>query len=395
MAHPNLSSMAGAPDPKGSQPPPRLETAPQSQPNPRTVPVLQNMEAIEGILLRAFMRLESNEVLNAMMPQIPPLEWDIQEIWSISIPVTPFEAIATAQLCWESLMNRALKFYRRICFNQTYCPSLQRASGEIPNQQTYFLQQLAKFHTCFKPLLDKAISSETDEVKSPIALLISVHWRHVHVLVKSLLSNSEMIYDKYIDDFAYIVKTSKQLISNHAAFATRRLGRFTLEIGVIPALHFTATKCRDPNVRRAAIALLFQDPRQEGEYDGVLCARIGRWITACEEDGLPEPPLPLSSPLLRPNVDDALPLSPPGEGWNHTMPVDNETQMDQCVLPKQTLEDHTENTSYTTWHVPEENRFVLTMIEYHIPERYLKAKIQKAVPSLDGTREERESVIAW
>jgi hypothetical protein len=44
--------------------------------------------------------------------------------------------------------------------------------------------------------------------------------------------------------------------------------------------------------------------------------------------------------------------------------------------------------------VPEENRVRLMTVEFHIPERYVKVKCQKALvgPEL---KEERETVIAW
>lgn len=45
-------------------------------------------------------------------------------------------------------------------------------------------------------------------------------------------------------------------------------------------------------MRREAIDLMFASPRQEGMWDGVLSARLGRWIVSCEEEGLPPPELP-------------------------------------------------------------------------------------------------------
>jgi hypothetical protein len=44
--------------------------------------------------------------------------------------------------------------------------------------------------------------------------------------------------------------------------------------------------------------------------------------------------------------------------------------------------------------VPEENRVRLTVVEFHIPERYIKVKCQRALVGLE-LKEEREIVIAW
>jgi len=37
----------------------------------------------------------------------------------------------------------------------------------------------------------------------------------------------------------------------------------------------------------------------------------------------------------------------------------------------------------------------LMVVDFHIPERYIMVKCQKALPDADGKKEERETVIAW
>ncbi|KAH7399936.1 hypothetical protein BKA64DRAFT_469642 [Cadophora sp. MPI-SDFR-AT-0126] len=395
---PRLNSlpMVDISDPNGSRTFRGSETTPQPQYPQPSVPALHNTESIEDIVLQTFMRLESNEIFWGMIPQIPPIEWDIHDGGSHPIPAAPFEDIASAHLCWDFLMNRALKFYRRIRFNQRYCPSLQRAVEEVIDQQTSCLQQLNAFHTCYMPLLDRATSLDTGHINSPVVLLISVYWRLVRLLLESLLSDSEMIYDKYNIDFGYIVKTCTHLASDQSSNFVSRKALFTLEIGIIPALHFTATKCRDPLLRQEAIALMFSQKRQEGEYDGVLCARIGRWIAACEEqlsgDLIDKEPL---SPSSIPRPKPIPPTLPHRQDGDDTTQPNKATQTDAGMPPEQTIKTDPRKTNHKTQIVPEENRFKLIMIEYHIMDRYLKAIIQKAVPGADGKMEKRETVIAW
>jgi hypothetical protein len=97
-------------------------------------------------------------------------------------------------------------------------------------------------------------------------------------------------------------------------------------------------------VIREAIQLLFSSPRQEGPFDSVLSARIGRWIADFEEDG----------PFLA------------------------------------TWQEHLGKKQLT---VPEENRVQLISMDSHIPERYMKVKCQRVLAGADGTKEEREIVI--
>ena len=49
----------------------------------------------------------------------------------------------------------------------------------------------------------------------------------------------------------------------------------------------------------------------------------------------------------------------------------------------------------TGWYVPEENRVQLMVVDFHMPERYIKVKCQRPLVGRDGKREERETVIAW
>lgn len=186
--------------------------------------------------------------------------------------------------------------------------------------------------------------------------------------------------------------------------------------------------------------LLFASPRQEGMWDGVLTARIGKWMTNCEEDDL-EPPSSLNS-SRQSSVSNASLASSRGESrasggrfsYPSPPPVDDKSGIggwedgrkisDVVNEAVGKSEDHLvsstasspkggtssgrrkksvvkakeakgKQTARRGWMVPEENRVRLMVVDFHIPERYIKVKCQKALPGRDGKREERETVIAW
>lgn len=62
---------------------------------------------------------------------------------------------------------------------------------------------------------------------------------------------------------------------------------FALDLGVVPPLFVVSTKCRDRKLRREAIRLLLSSPRREGMWDSILSGRVGQWIMAIEEAGMP------------------------------------------------------------------------------------------------------------
>lgn len=53
-------------------------------------------------------------------------------------------------------------------------------------------------------------------------------------------------------------------------------------------LYIIGRKCRDPTVRREAIALLLGWSWREGVWDSVLAGKIARWVMEIEEEGMSE-----------------------------------------------------------------------------------------------------------
>lgn len=171
-------------------------------------------------------------------------------------------------------------------------------------------------------------------------------------------------------------------------------------------------------MRREAIDLMFNSPRQEGMWDGVLSARIGRWIVSCEEEGLMPPALPTDRGNWVGSSQQSYP-SPPhivdeivGGGWGKGKRV-SDAGIDimgrggnESGPSGPGMRNNKEGTSRSNslsgkaqttneWIVPEKNRVQLVVVDFHIPDRYIKVKCQRALEGKDGRREERETVIAW
>ena len=61
---------------------------------------------------------------------------------------------------------------------------------------------------------------------------------------------------------------------------------FSFELGVVLPLFIISTKCRDPTLRRRAIALLHSINRREGLWDSQGAAKVAETIMNMEEEGL-------------------------------------------------------------------------------------------------------------
>jgi hypothetical protein len=65
-------------------------------------------------------------------------------------------------------------------------------------------------------------------------------------------------------------------------------------LGVIMSIYIVATRCREPSIRRDAIAALREWPSKNGIWDSLHIAQVAEWIMgieekmACGEDPIPE-----------------------------------------------------------------------------------------------------------
>jgi hypothetical protein len=110
----------------------------------------------------------------------------------------------------------------------------------------------------------------------------------LEIMSRSDGTDDQMLWDRHTGTFRQIVQLSAEIlnITDDGRPSARRGAHFTLDPGVVGPLYDVACRCRDPHVRRQAIALLNRFPRQEGMFDGVLAARAAERMVEIEEYGL-------------------------------------------------------------------------------------------------------------
>lgn len=104
------------------------------------------------------------------------------------------------------------------------------------------------------------------------------------ILFDTLGTQSECNYDFHTERFAQILELYKTAIGD--TFRAPRRVSFGIDSGVIDTLAFVAGRCRDPVIRRAAIDLLAQTNRSEGDLQGCTGSTILQVLMELEEDGL-------------------------------------------------------------------------------------------------------------
>lgn len=101
----------------------------------------------------------------------------------------------------------------------------------------------------------------------------------------TIYEDTEMRFDAFHDTFARIVDYAEAIMALLAEQEERY--NFSFDLGISIPLFMVAQRCRDPSIRRRAIALMRTESRQEGAWESVGAADVvERWMLA-EEAGIP------------------------------------------------------------------------------------------------------------
>ena len=115
-----------------------------------------------------------------------------------------------------------------------------------------------------------------------------------HLCCKMMVSNAladgrETCHDDFIPEFEEILRLGSEWLYSDTERAYAGQRRFSLDMGIIAPVYYVALKCRDPQLRRSAIALLKSSNSQEGAWDSGTMALLAERIVKVEETGLCSP----------------------------------------------------------------------------------------------------------
>ncbi|KAH0829841.1 hypothetical protein FOPE_10339 [Fonsecaea pedrosoi] len=202
-------------------------------------------------------------------------------------------SLLEARFQFDRLMNQSYEVIRHADF-------LPHVEESEPQKMFFLSQRLSLLDDLqqWKSSFTAQRSQTTLELESVlIHSYLLTYWAVCYISVGACLSPHQMAFDEYMGHFAEIVE--------HAMFCLRQAADSTkvhslllsLEPGLIPPLYFCATKCRDPSLRRAALRLIRQAPKQEDSWAFVAPDRVvakvisieeGEHLVSCTEDS-PQP----------------------------------------------------------------------------------------------------------
>ena len=148
--------------------------------------------------------------------------------------------------------------------------------------------QLKVWRTRYRRLEEDLADHKLDEKTKRHMCFLNIHYLVAKILQDvRYCGTPEMAYDDHTRTFAKIVEHCRQVIeleSMNIQSKSRLVVSF--DLGIIMPLYFTASRCRDHNVRHAAMTLLLNSPRREGAWLSWITGRVAQTIISLEEDGL-------------------------------------------------------------------------------------------------------------
>lgn len=130
--------------------------------------------------------------------------------------------------------------------------------------------------------LQQTLTSQNDLIGAKI-----LHMREITCKVRisnCLTDGREMLLDSYLQDFERLCELGESVQEMQSTGP----GKFTLDTGIMPTVYYTVLKCRDPKLRRRALAILQNCKQQEGAWDGPTIAQMAEDVMKVEESGLGE-----------------------------------------------------------------------------------------------------------
>ena len=207
-----------------------------------------------------------------------PYRYTLTDFYQTNPILTPdqFQDVHEAQACFVDLARWLLVIGNHLDF--------EGLNGELQSMARYEAEKircaalLEQWHSHFSDVVQRADSS--------VSLLVTnlrLWYALMSMVSKAESFGPETRWDAHMPLFREIVGFGEQIAESLAITSQSR--SFSFDLGYMIPLFFTATRCRDPFIRRRAIKILRSCPRQEGVWESVAAAAVAsRWV-AVEEEG--------------------------------------------------------------------------------------------------------------
>ncbi len=197
-----------------------------------------------------------------------------------SIPAA-FKTLKEARDCLDNCMSFKLQASVAACFD---CQGSEKEPGAGVPQDTSNEDLLSQWSAAFDAFLRKAGPSQRQRDLQG-AMLLEMQYKCTKIFLSVGMPPREKLFDELTASFESVISLATSVIDRtDSCGVSGRTGHFSFEIGIVAPLYFTATRCRDPWIRRQALSLLSSTSRQECLWNSEMLSKIAERLILIEED---------------------------------------------------------------------------------------------------------------
>ncbi|KAL9598623.1 MAG: hypothetical protein Q9219_004368 [cf. Caloplaca sp. 3 TL-2023] len=185
-------------------------------------------------------------------------------------------------------VQKAIDFEHRDLILQGKESEEHRASYD--GDRLYFRDRYRRWSTAFQAFLDANVAQmDSKTLQGAMVLKLTAHVAGMHLDVCAFqVLHFQTMWDKLLPLCQELIDIAAVVIDAHKVTDGQSSIKpiFQMDHSFVGPLFTVAHRCRDPFLRRKAIALLYKVPRQEGVWNSHLTARVAERLVHIEEEGL-------------------------------------------------------------------------------------------------------------
>lgn len=236
--------------------------------------------SIRSKLVPFFNRLE---LLGQVYGQRPNYEYGLEP--ADIFPYT-FHSIVEARNSIVHIMNLSLRSIHKTKFS--------RYSDTIPPEDYAYHDEIVACVLAWKTTLNHFLLSTPPSPRLTeaatileIQQIVCLSWLNRSLIPGECIADKDIpLYERAVILAESLALPDQDSAKPHSASTSTSTSTFLFDMEIVSPLYLVAIKCREPRIRRRAIALLRRTVRREGLWDSVKVAAIAERIMEIEEVGL-------------------------------------------------------------------------------------------------------------
>lgn len=183
--------------------------------------------------------------------------------------------------------SNSLDYHFNRCLRQTENAHLltDRDLKVFVCQRPHYFDVFSSWHNSFKTFLTKNPNLTYRHMQQ--ARTLQLLHTLCCVIVRTATDTgeiAEMNFDKNIPMYTRLISLARQIVDTQIAMESDadKKPHFSLEMNITAPLYAVAHRCRDPHLRREAVALMRRCHRREGIWDSLQAAQVAETVIEIE-----------------------------------------------------------------------------------------------------------------